>query len=78
MTDILTKKKLEELVLYIKLFVGMGLNWYLEIAVWAMGSRMEESVCLVVVDCVNMLQVKYFKQANCLQLFQYCRDSGCS
>ena len=58
MTDILTKKKLEEFVLYIKLFVGMGLNWYLEIVGWVMVSDKEDSLWQVVPDCVNMFQVR--------------------
>ena len=58
MADILTQKSVEEGVLYTKLFVGMGLNWYLEIVAWAMGLEMVETKWQVVPDCVNMLQVK--------------------
>ena len=58
MADILTQKNVEEGVLYTKLFVGMGLNWYLEIVAWAMGAEMVETMWQVVPDCVNLLQVK--------------------
>jgi hypothetical protein len=57
-SDLQTQKKVEEGVLYTKLFVGMGLNWYLEIVAWSMGADMEESMWQVVPDCVNMLQVR--------------------
>ena len=40
----------------IRLFVGMGLNWYLEILGWTLGSDAEESWWQVVPDCINMLQ----------------------
>ena len=42
---------------FIRLFVGMGLNWYLEIVGWAMVSDMEDSLWQVLPDCINMLQV---------------------
>ena len=52
--------QLDEWILYTKLFVGMGLNWYLEILAWATGSNMEGSMSQALVDCVNMMQVKCF------------------
>ena len=42
----------------IRLFVGMGLNWYLQILGWTLGSYMQESWWQVVPDCINMLQVR--------------------
>ena len=79
MADILTQKSVEEGVLYTKLFVGMGLNWYLEIVAWAMGAEMVETNWQVVPDCVNMLQVKFSLENDSLYIFSiFFRDSGSS
>ena len=78
MADILTQKSVEEGVLYTRLFVGMGLNWYLEIVAWAMGAEMVETKWQVVPDCVNMLQVKSSLEGYSLYCCNYCRESGSS
>ena len=36
----------------------MGLNWYLEILGWGLGTDTEGSWWQVVADCINMLQVR--------------------
>ena len=51
-----------------RLFVGMGLNWYLEILGWALGSYADESWWQVVPDCINMLQVRVRIVGKLLQL----------
>jgi hypothetical protein len=55
-------------MLLIRLFVGMGLNWYLEILGWTLGSYVEESWWQVVPDCINMLQVRMRIVDRLLQL----------
>ena len=51
------EEKRDKLLIYIRLFLGMGITWYFEILNFALSALEPDPRWLVLTDTLNMLQV---------------------
>ena len=84
------KEKLDRILLYLRLFLGMGIIWYFEVLAFALNTKGASQRWTYFADVLNMLQasispfniyVKLFNHiysiSGCLGLLDICLQEKC-
>ena len=54
-------KKMDQMVIFVRLFLGMGITWYFEILVFALSNHNVHPNVFIFTDTLNMCQVSVLK-----------------
>ena len=71
------KEKRDKMLIYIRLFLGMGITWYFEILNFALSSLEPDPRWLIFTDTLIMCQVTLMPRCSIQPIFR-CREFGFS